>query len=810
MRVVRGIQGPTSRLALLAGFATLLGISQAKSDPPNSIRNVFYKSLADGIERAKGTAIVTFTAGSWKTHLHPPGFPATDVVVTFPAGERAIFDFDYEGGVLQQGANVEFRPPIEVTAGGAHVDVQSINYDEFGHASIHYQPPAAPMAVAEGAYFEETFTADRRASSLLPAAFFRNLSTAAPCQNHNGTGCTAPTPIIAEIDFEEKDDAHPGLLVSFKDRSVITFDGYNRIAFDGPAVGIFSQLSYDPTHQTPLTGRLDNLTANLGHSQIRTTGLALDIGAGLSMTFGTIDFGPDNDDPTLYVIQMANTNGDLSLGGATSVSLKGKTQFIANAGSNLHAVNWGVKFPMNSNPVVSVGAGSILTLDIGSGVFEPGLGSIADVSSGHVSVLLDGGAWNGKTPQTSASLTFSDLNLVLSGGQFSLNDSSQIAIGDGSTVAAEQLVWAAANPGFEGQLSAFDVRLQLVSPVNLTSGFQIAANANSHITMPPEHPIALHAGAYPSGGFKLDGNFSAFRDTSNPTFGLKDGLIHLAATIKPDGSYSIDNTSLDGLMTLNAGVVSMLWDVHLHDVKGQRTAGGQFQGSGGLAATIRPGWNLPFTTPAIYHTQGHDDMRIYPVTMVVKSNNSTNIPDTAISFGSSFSLASQANPTKVDLPLVVTILGGNGEHQQPDDQESSADGTHGPNQDQHRQEVFTDTFVCGRAHLYVVPGDYNLTASLNFAVYPQYGKDLLSAGINNINLQQDVGFDRDGCSAGGILTGVLGVVGFLTGGPFGGVVGGAIGHVAGGRVDDAIDARIETGVRDYIDGKGRTWAIALP
>jgi hypothetical protein len=770
----------------------------------------FYLSVAQAVEAARGTALVSFIPGIWKVRVHPIGAPVQDVYIDIPMSEQATVTFNYLDGILQKGSSIEFEPEIRVIVGGKSIAIRSIAYDAFGHATIRYSGAGTPPPFNDSSAIEQTFTLSRQPSSLFLGKLLLNASIASKC-NGSLQSCGAPTPTIAQVDFEKLDAHHPGLAVTMSDQSIIQFDPSNRIQFDGPASVLFSQLTYDTTHAVPINGVMENLKANIKNSQFTTNGLELDATSGLSFNIGKTTFGKQGDGS--YSIGLTGTSGDIALGDATDVTLPGGMRFLGDSGSQFHMVNASVSFPASGAPAVTFDPGSRLSLVLRDGVFPIAPGSIGYVASGKVDVLLNGGKWTGLSGEPTADLSINGLDVALSHGTFRLNANSAISLQSGSSLSADHLNFAMAKPGLAGTLKTFLLKGNAAGTFGLPSGFLLSITSGTILSMDSSDPIVLQPGDFPSGSVALDGGFSSFYNHSGGSFALTDGTVHLKAHVRPDSGYSVNVDTLDGLLTIVSTDVTMYWDTHIHNFSGNRNVGGGLSGTGRLAATIRKGITIPVVTPAIYHTPDHDDMRLYPIRMKVSSNSDTNLPDTQISFDSQgFQLGSAGSPTLLPLSLIVSIAPGLGEHQQPDDQDGTADGTHGPGQDQHRQEIFTDTYPGCRVHLYLVAGDYPLTATLAVSSRVASGGEAnaLDIAVNNVLLGSDIGFDRDGCDLSGIVGIFGGVLGTFVGGPFGGAIGGGLGHYAGGRVDDHIDARIESGIRDKIEGYEKTWTIAVP
>jgi hypothetical protein len=290
-------------------------------------------------------------------------------------------------------------------------------------------------------------------------------------------------------------------------------------------------------------------------------------------------------------------------------------------------------------------------------------------------------------------------------------------------------------------------------------------------------------------------------------------MAHIIVKAASDGTHSGTASAIDGDMIVETGAYYMAWNMHIHDVAfRQPSASSPVIVDGRFNANVTPAVDLNFTSEPQYHVPDHDDLRIYPVTFSISWKSEFQFPDEKIHFGDNLKVNDDA---AVDVPVAFTlsVLAGRGEHQQPDDRDDTADGTHGPNDDQHRQELLTDKCGPRRVHIYLVSADYPAKATLSFGPFGSAsGNSARSINITlqNVSVGSNIDFDRDGCSVAGVLAIVGGVLGTAVGGPVGGAVGAGLGHFGGNSLDDHINVINESRLRDAIQSIHKSWIIRTP
>src|SRR6185369_13275689 len=146
-----------------------------------------------------------------------------------------------------------------------------------------------------------------------------------------------------------------------------------------------------------------------------------------------------------------------------------------------------------------------------------------------------------------------------------------------------------------------------------------------------------------------------------------------------------------GVAVVVASTLSAPVDVLINNVSLQKPKNGPFSLSGTFSGTVRSGPSMRFTTDFVKGIPDHDNFRAFPLTLDFSVPSPISLPATNFTIRDGI----------IDLPEIVlhpsfgvSIPRGLGEHEDSDDP-NSADGTHGPDEDQNRQEAVTDTFLDG-------------------------------------------------------------------------------------------------------------------
>ena len=85
----------------------------------------------------------------------------------------------------------------------------------------------------------------------------------------------------------------------------------------------------------------------------------------------------------------------------------------------------------------------------------------------------------------------------------------------------------------------------------------------------------------------------------------------------------------------------------------------------------------------------------------------------------------------------------------------------------------------------------------------------MSVSLDSIKLDHAIGWDKDGCSAQGLLAVLTGAVATILTGPGGIAIGIAAGYVVGGDIDNLITTRINAVIIEKIQGLQGSWRFQL-
>jgi len=219
--------------------------------------------------------------------------------------------------------------------------------------------------------------------------------------------------------------------------------------------------------------------------------------------------------------------------------------------------------------------------------------------------------------------------------------------------------------------------------------------------MDPDDPISFAGQGFPSGTLKVDGRIKAFLNKPSGNLALSDGHVSMSIQRKMDGAVTGIISAIEGGFMLQTGASKLSWYLMLHDLNfTSDSAGHSFSAHGRLTGKLLSGNELLLAVPGNFNIPGHGDAAQYPLNFGVRWVEDTQIPDTPVDFGGRFPMNDDAT-LSVKTRFRLDIPPGQGEHESHKDA-GSADGTHGPDDDQHRQEAFQDSGPACTVHLYLV------------------------------------------------------------------------------------------------------------
>jgi hypothetical protein len=786
-------------------------VSQAQSSSSR-----LYKDIAQSIKLLKGTVFLNVTEGTWKTKI-PSG---TVLVMRFASNTVVRADVDYEEGVLKS-ATLTFNPAVHIWVKDPHngfsASVDAISYDELGEATPHMtldnHGTANPNLVQK---LDRGLRMSRTPDGILLGNPLTSLAPSQPCTDVNATTCSAATPFITEVRFELIDPAHPGLQVLLKDGSTLHFSSHNATGttFDNSVTAIggsgftFSQIDYT-TNDKVLFAVIDNFDVQMQSGVLNSKDLGLVFGTGSRLTFKNVTLNRNGGSAS---ISTAAGHLTATVGLGSSVNLSTGTANPSNLvfanGSQVDLTGFSIGIDDSQRTDVTIGGGSTMAIQVASGRLGIGSDGFLSLSSGSVAGELDG-EWDSSAhdgPRSDLKITVIDAKV--DGGAIDLNADSHLKITSGALKASNLLFRSFEFAGLTGAISTLNLVLNEDDTFGIPGGIQVVTNAGATLTAAtPEDPLVFQAGAsFPTGMATLDLPYKKLSNSKITSMVLRSGKAHINVANRPDGTIMGDHGSLNGTGIMSGGDLTLtaIFDVTELSIHKEPAKTPVIHGF--FTGTIKK-IDITYTSAPIYHVPGHDDQRIYPVTATLNLSNDLIIPQSTIAFDNlGFSFKSLTGGT-IDIPVAAQLIVplGRGEHQQPDDQDSTADGTHGPDQDQHRQEVATDTFPACRVHLYAIADTYNVTAKMHMLA----SAGVLSFSMTDFQTDRQIGYDKDGCDASVILAIAGAIGGTVFAGPAGTVIGAGAGYVAGGDLNNMINARINAVILEKIQGLQFAWHFQI-
>jgi len=798
-------------LSVLAIICSMT-LASAQSSPEQ-----LYSDLAHSIKVLQGTVFLDVSAGVWKMKTTT----GLTLIWKFDQGTRVQADVDYEDGVLQK-ANLTFKPAAHVWVKdpqhGFSAGVRSISYDNLGDASaqmtIDNGSTANPNLVQS---LDRSLRLSRTSDGILLGKPFVFITSSQPCTDPIGSTCSASSPFISEIRFETLDPQHPGLNVLLKGGAAIHFSKRgtglgtydNAVVLDEGSGFTFSQIDY-MTDNKSIFAVLDNLDLRLQSGVLNGRDVGLVLSPGTRLHFQNVALTKNGTSATVNA-----SDGHLTAGvgvGSTvnfSTGVGNASSLSFNNGSQIDLLGFYIGIDDGHKTTFVLGGGSTFTAQVASGKLGVGNTGFLSLGSGTVAAQLDGEWDSGSHDGPRTDLKITTLDVKLDGGILDLNSDSHLKIASGTVKASNLLLRTFEFSGITGAVSTLNVQLAEDTVFGIPNGIQVTTGPGAVVSAAdPADPLVFTAGAsFPVGSATLDLPFKEMFNSKIESMVLRDGKAHFHLANLSDGSIVGDHGSINGTGTMQASDLALKWTFNITDLTIEKRPGKNANIQGFFTATIMKGLDFTYTSTPIYHTPGHDDLRIYPITIEARIPQDISVPQSRITFNDmAFSLADMnGNPITVTFPLIFIVPPGRGEHQQPDDQDSTADGTHGPDEDQHRQEVMTDTYPACRVHLYAAADTYNVSTTM-----------LISASdgqitINLAHLQPDkeIGWSRDGCD-----TPVLGAIaGAIAGTLFspgpGTVIGAIAGYVVGGDLANVVHARIQSAIAERIQGLNIAWHFQL-
>jgi hypothetical protein len=806
--------------AVLAVIIGGLAPVAAKADPIS-----LYKSIAQNVASAKGRVVIHTRQGRFKV-IVAAGGPPSQVFIDTAQNQRAIATFDYSGGNLNSAA-IEFRPAIHLTVAGPpseSITVSKVKYDEDGEPSLEVATEQVAQARRPGrkpaprirhniggvAPLLTTLRLERTPSAMLAGAPFKFLHETIACPSADD--CNGESgPFVTEVELNGHGDT-PGLSLVLRDGAQVRFGPSNVLTFFGSTSLTLDNVDY-VVDDSSVTGQITKLAGTLqSPSQISNDGLALQFKGSSAFQIQNISFCRHTTScPNLTQI---TTSGGLARGNVNSLSslnLAGGNKLFLDDNTNFNLVDFNMTFSGNGLPRISLGDGSTADVTLRDGFFVFGPDNHVEASSGHLAVQLHG-IWPETASDPSAEAVFQNVNVQLSGGEFSPTPGSHLYAASRSQFSATQLTLPIGTKALEGSLTLLSLNLAPQSTYLAPGGFAIEFTQGASVTMDTSHPLTFQRSLLPTGKINLTGGFEGFVSNGATGLTLSKGNVNLDAQRAADGTVSGTVQALQGSVGLvNAGL-TLTANARISGLDFSTAGPNGFHAENGQITMALPKTNqVAITSPAQLDVDGHPDMAIYPVTVNVAWTADTQLPTVPIQFDSQGLQINTDKPWKGTLALNLFVPPGKGEHDKRKEV-GSADSTHGPDEFHHSQEVVQDTFhdpLGCIAHVYLNPNqNVPASADITFQSVLSGNTRYLDVELNHLSLQSDVGFGRDGCNLGAIVQVFVPIITTLVGiGPVPGLI---VGHIGANEINGTIDGLIEGRIQNTAANLHASWTFQTP
>jgi hypothetical protein len=294
---------------------------------------------------------------------------------------------------------------------------------------------------------------------------------------------------------------------------------------------------------------------------------------------------------------------------------------------------------------------------------------------------------------------------------------------------------------------------------------------------------------------------------SASTFALSNGKLEFTLSNQLDGAISGTNGLLEGLLTAEQDQSTVGMKLRVSNATLSRSPLGATRFAGLVHADMQPGWQFGYVIPfqkGYSDADGttHDAFRLFPTALTVSLASTSSSNNGHLTFTN----------TQVNLDSLVftpnfrlAIPAGKGEHEDSDDP-NSADSQHGPDDQQHWQEVVTDIYPACRVHIYAAPATYDVASRLKLSIVD----NALALDISHFVPTAPIAFSKDGCDPTLLGTVVGAIAGFIVAGPAGGVAGAAYGNHVGNDLEDTFNGLIAGNVASRIASFSKSWRVQIP
>jgi len=802
------------RLNLVLVCVLFISIHNANASTPGDL----YKSLASAIATARGTLLLNFRAGLWRSSID-----GHTVQWNIDDNTRAQITFDYQSGALNS-ASIVFQPAIHIYVKngnkGFSAAVRSITYDNFGDVAnydVKYDTPTAndPNALN---YFRKTLRLSTTPQDAFTGKPFPKLGDTHSCSAQFSNCAQAASAMLYEVRFEPTADM-PALFIGFKDQSTIYFSRSsgpthldNFVTVRTGSSVTFSEIDYDVDERS-IAGTLEKMDVQIERGLLSGRDYQLNLDPASRLTFARVRF----EHTISGFSQVDGTDGLVNAGVGSGSRINFATagtntsNFMFDNGSSVVLQGFSLTLDDSHGARFEIGGGSQVNVNVRDGRIGLGDRGFLSLLSGQIAAQI-AGAWDSGSPPV-VDIHITALDVALGASQFNPTSESSLKVTGGNIKSSDFELKTFENPYFLGTIDQASFNLDQDSRFQLGNGIvavtasggmlQIATQA-SPLAIRPQKPYVV-------GAYSLDLPFKSLRTSEHGDFQLANGKAHFNIANNPDGTIGGDHNTISGLASLESSHVPMSWNVELYDGSFSKAPNDDIRFDSTLKLTLNA-LQLNVTTPFIKgYTDSdgkhHDNFRAFPISLSASLQQPVSAIGRFSAYRSKYTIADNtpaAGPLMVNVNFNLNIPGGSGEHEDADNP-NSADGTHGPDDYKHFQEAIQDTYPLCTVHLYLRPANYAATGTVAISTTPNG----LDVHFGNITTSSDVAFTRDGCDPSLFTTIVGAIVGGLIGGPAGATVGAAAGHIAGNKLDDAIDTRIEAGIIGKLHSLNFGWHFGV-
>lgn len=555
-------------IACLAFITVLVSAYPSFAQAPKPSPVEFYQSLAAGVNKAEGTALLDLVAGNYKTRVN-----SSLLKWNIEPGTTALIRFNYDGDVLtdrspdtpggdpRPAARVEFQHHrVHVWLLGSQ-DVSGglkwIEYDSFGHVmnwdiqwdnadpSTH-NPSNIPKVQRQLEMF-------RTPNDMFTGRVIKTMNSATPV-NDAGNATANLRSMVSRISFLKESPSDPGLLIGFREGANIYFSKSaegsvpkydNWVTLSAPSTLTFSELTYDLDEQS-LNGKLENLDFHIRQGHISSGDITARLGSGSSLKFDNVDFSRESNGTATVDARFGTLTASFMKGSNIALALgtDNPSSIVMDDGTTVRLQALKLDIDDKHSTVLSVGNGSEIDMKVFSGKLAVGKNGSVQIQNGEFNIDLQG-TWNSETRRPDVSGIVSLLNVNIGMGSIPINETSTLNITSGHIGAATDstntlLFNSNQQPALTGKFNnvLFDIGENTL--IGVPNGFVLTTGTGGQVTSnDPQYPLQLVKGRpLPIGRYVLKLPFQRFSDSQNSTMSLFDGRLVCPLENNLDGSVT--------------------------------------------------------------------------------------------------------------------------------------------------------------------------------------------------------------------------------------------------------------------------------